>query len=374
MLQENTCRERIFYLKIIIMIADIVKVFLPAAFAFFIGIALTPLWTNFLYRRQMWKKKAGKVDLDGKETKIFNELHKNREVGTPKMGGVIIWFSAALTTLLFWLSAQIFSGDIFAKIDFMSRNQTWIPLFALLFGGLIGLIDDWLDIRGNGSHLAGGLSLKKRLILVSIIALVSAFWFYFKLDVAAIGLPYLGDLQIGWLFIPLFVLVILGLYSGGVIDGIDGLAGGVFAAMFSAYAVIAFQQSQINLAAFCAVIVGGILAFLWFNIPPARFYMSETGTMGLTITLGIVAFMTDSLGEGHGLIALPVVALPLVATTLSNIIQVLSKKYRGKKVFLIAPIHHHFEALGWPPYKVTMRFWILGIVFAILGTIIALLR
>lgn len=356
------------------MIADVVKVFLPAALAFFIGISLTPLWTNFLYRRQMWKKKAGKVDLTGKATPLFNELHKNREVGTPKMGGVIIWFSAALTMLLFWLSAQIFNGDFFSKIDFMSRNQTWIPLFALLFGGLIGLVDDWLDIRGNGSHIAGGLSLKKRLILVAVIAFACALWFYFKLDVAAIGLPYFGDLQIGWLFIPLFVLVILGLYSGGVIDGIDGLAGGVFAAMFSAYAVIAFQQSQINLAAFCAVIVGGILAFLWFNIPPARFYMSETGTMGLTITLGIVAFMTDSLGEGRGLIALPIIAFPLVATTLSNIIQVLSKKYRGKKVFLIAPIHHHFEALGWPSYKVTMRFWILSIIFAILGTIVALLK
>lgn len=356
------------------MIVDIVKVFLPAAVAFFIGIALTPLWTNFLYRRQMWKKKAGKVDLTGQETKLFNELHKEREINTPRMGGAIIWFSAALTMLLFWLSAQIFPGDLSAKIDFMSRNQTWIPLFTLLFGGLIGLIDDWLEVRGGGSHIAGGLSLKKRLILVAIIAVAAALWFYFKLDVATIGLPYIGDLQIGWLFIPLFVLVIIGLYSGGVIDGIDGLAGGVFAAMFSAYAVIAFQQEQINLAAFCAVVSGSILAFLWFNIPPARFYMSETGTMGLTITLGIVAFMTDSIGEGQGLIALPIVALPLVATTLSNIIQVFSKKYRGKKVFLIAPIHHHFEALGWPPYKVTMRFWILSIVFAILGAIVALLR
>jgi len=322
----------------------------------------------------MWKKKAGKVDLDGKETKLFNELHKNREINTPRMGGAIIWFSAALTMLLFWLSAQIFSSGLFDKIDFMSRNQTWIPLFTLLFGGLIGLVDDWLEVRGKGSYIAGGLSLKKRLLLVSLIAFASALWFYFKLDVTAVGLPYVGDLQIGWLFIPLFVLVILGLYSGGVIDGIDGLAGGVFAAMFSAYAVISFQQSQINLAAFCAVVVGGILAFLWFNIPPARFYMSETGTMGLTITLGVVAFMTDSISEGHGLIALPIVALPLVATTLSNIIQMLSKKYRGKKVFLIAPIHHHFEALGWPAYKVTMRFWILSIVFAVLGAIIALLR
>ena len=181
------------------------------------------------------------------------------------------------------------------------------------------------------------------------------------MDVSTIWLPIVGDLFIGWLIVPLFIIVALGIYSGGVIDGIDGLSGGVFAAMFSAYAGIAFYQQQIDLSAFCAVVVGGILAFLWFNIPPARFYMSETGMMGLTIALSIVAFMTDSLGDGHGLIVLPIIALPLVITTLTNIIQVVSKKYRGKKVFLVAPIHHHFEALGWPPYKVTMRYCVLSV-------------
>jgi phospho-N-acetylmuramoyl-pentapeptide-transferase len=175
-------------------------------------------------------------------------------------------------------------------------------------------------------------------------------------------------------FIPIFILVTLAIYAGGVIDGIDGLSGGVFAAMFTAYAGIAFYQQQINLAAFCAMIVGAILAFLWFNIPPARFYMSETGTMGLTLTLAVVAFMTDALGEGHGLLALPVVAFPLVITVCSDIIQLLSKKFRnGKKVFLVAPVHHHFEAIGWPGYKVTMRYWVISIIFAIVGLIVALI-
>ena len=140
-----------------------------------------------------------------------------------------------------------------------------------------------------------------------------------------------------------------------------------------AYAGIAFYQQQINLAAFCAVVAGGILAFLWFNIPPARFYMSETGSMALTISLSVVAFMTDSLGGGYGLLVLPVISLPLVATTLGNIIQVASKKIRGKKVFLVAPIHHHFEALGWPAYKVTMRYWIISVIFAVLGMSLALI-
>lgn len=357
------------------MIIDIVKVFLPSVVAFIVGIAITPALTDYLYRNKMWKKKAGKTDMSGKNTPIFNSLHKDKEVGTPRMGGVVIWGSAAITILFLWFLGKIFEIPLFQKIDFLSRNQTWIPLSTLLLGGLVGLIDDYFEIKGNGSHVAGGMSLRKRLVIVTLIGLMCGSWFFFKLDVTEIGLPHaFGTLPIGILFIPLFALVTVALYSGGVIDGIDGLAGGIFGIIFLAYAGVAFYQHQIDLAAFCALVAGSILAFLWFNIPPARYYMSETGTMGLTVTLSVVAFMTDKLGGGYGLLVLPVIAFPLLATSLSNIIQVVSKKTRGgKKVFLVAPIHHHFEALGWPAYKVTMRFWVIGIVFAILGLILALI-
>ena len=357
------------------MIIDIVKVLLPAVIAFIVGGAvITPVLTHFLYKNQMWKKKAGKVAMDGSGTPIFNELHKHKEVGTPKMGGVVIWLSAFVTIVGIWLIAKIFPGDIVNKLDFLSRNQTWIPLAALLFGSLVGLVDDIMEVRGNGDHVAGGLSLKKRLVVVALIGLLCSLWFYFKLDIHTIGLPWTAfEVNLGWLFIPFFILVMTAVYSGGVIDGLDGLAGGIFATIFLAYAGIAFYQQQINLAAFCALISGAILAFLWFNIPPARYYMSETGTMGLTVALTVVAFMTDSLGGGYGVIALPIIALPLLVTSLSVVIQVYSKKYRGKKVFLVAPIHHHFEAKGWPSYKVTMRFWVLGIISAIFGMIFALI-
>lgn len=355
------------------MIIDIVKVFLPSVVAFTIGILITPFLTDYLYKNKMWKKRAGKSAFGGGETPIFNKLHEHKEVGTPKMGGVVVWGAVTITVFLIWFLSELFGGEIFDKLDFLSRNQTWIPVATLLIGALVGLIDDFLEVSGRGDYKPGGLSLRKRLLVVSLVALLCALWFFFKLDVSSIALPILGEINLGWFFVVLFVLVTLGIYSGGVIDGIDGLAGGIFATMFSSYAVIAFYQNQIDLAAFCATVVGGLLAFLWFNIPPARFYMSETGTMGLTITLSVVAFMTDSLGGGHGLIALPVIAAPLIATTLSDIIQVTSKKIRGKKVFLVAPIHHHFEALGWPPYKVTMRFWVVGVVFSILGVVIALI-
>ncbi len=183
----------------------------------------------------------------------------------------------------------------------------------------------------------------------------------------AITVPFYGPLELGAFFIPLFLIIIIGIYSGGIIGGVDGLSGGVFAAIFSAYAIIAFSQGQIDLAAFCSVVVGGLLAFLWFNIPPARFFNSETGTMGLTTALVVVAFLADQVA------VLPIIAFLLVATSASSIIQILSKRFRnGKKVFLVAPLHNHFQALGWPSYKVTMRYWVLAMVFAVLGVIIAL--
>lgn len=354
-------------------VIDIVKVFLPLTVSFFLGIVMTPFLTHYLYSRAMWKKKAKTVAPDGRGTPIFNQLHKDKEVGTPKMGGIVIWLSATLTMFLIWVVAKLFPGELIHKLDFMSRDQTWIPLAALLVGAFVGLVDDWMEIRGIAGWPAGGLSLKKRILVVAAVGLLAALWFYFKLDVVTTTLPYFGTVYLGAFFVPFFILVMVAVYSGGVIDGIDGLAGGIFSIIFSAYAVIAFYQSQINLAAFCAVIVGGLLAFLWFNIPPARFYMSETGSMALTLTLAVVAFMADSLGEGRGIAVLPIIAFPLVATTLSDIIQLSSKRFRnGKKVFLVAPLHHHFEAIGWPAAKVTMRYWVIGVVCAVIGLIVVM--
>ena len=214
------------------MIIDVVKVFLPSTIAFCVGIFLTPFLTHYLYKYKMWKKKAGKISADGKATVIFNELHKHKEVGTPRMGGIIIWGSAFLTISVIWLLAHFEGGELIHKLDFLSRSQTWVPLSTLIFGALVGLVDDYLEIKGSGGHIAGGLSLSKRLIIVAFMALLCALWFYIKLDVSSLGLPFGRSLEIGWLFIPLFILVTIALYSGGVIDGIDGLAGLSFLSLF----------------------------------------------------------------------------------------------------------------------------------------------
>lgn len=349
---------------------DMMQLFVPATLTFVVGIAMTPMLTHFLYKHKLWKPKAGKRALDGTPASTFNTLHETREVGTPRFGGTVVWGSVLISALILSLAASAMP-TLFGTLSFVSRNQTWVPFAALLMGAIVGLFDDIGAVRGNT-----GLPLRYRLLVVAAIAFLCAWWFYAKLDVSAISFPFASaPLALGPWFLLFFVLVALFIYAGGVIDGIDGLAGGVFAIIFSAYAGIAFFQYQFDIAALCAAITGGLLAFLWFNIPPARFYLSETGTMGLTIVLVIVAFLTDTLddGVGKGILVLPIIAFPLVITVCSNIMQIVGKKVFHTKVLRIAPLHHHFEALGWPPYKVTMRYWVVGVVCAIIGMSIALL-
>lgn len=348
------------------MILNVFKVLGLAGLSFFIALAITPSLAHFLYKYKLWKKIAGKQALAGGEATVFNQLHRDKEVGTPRMGGILIWATTLGVAVFFWVLSRYPDGTVLTKLNFLSRSQTWIPLFTLIASALLGLADDLTQIWGTGKYFAGGMTLAKRLIVITFIGLVGAYWFYFKLDFHTIYIPGWGVFDIGLAYVPFFILVMIATFSGGVIDGIDGLAGGVLASAFAAYAGIAFFQNQIDLAAFCAVIVGSILAFLWFNIPPARFYLGETGMLALATTLAVVAFLTDSV------VALPIIALPLVLAAGSDIIQITSRKLRGKKVFRVAPIQHHFEAIGWPSYKVTMRFWIISVVFSIIGMVITL--
>ncbi|MDP3965528.1 MAG: hypothetical protein Q8Q13_01890 [bacterium] len=350
------------------MISDLVRVLVPAATAFTIGILSTPILTHYLYKYKAWKKHPGKTALDGTQASEFYRLHEESEVRAPRMGGIVVWGSVVLTIIGIAIVARFVPGAETLQLDFLSRNQTWIPLAALIIGALAGLIDDLMVIRPE----SGGMPLRLRLFIVVILSSYVGWWFWSKLGVTALNIPFGTPLEIGWLIVPLFILVSLAVYASGVIDGIDGLSGGVFASVFASYAIIAFAQNQIDLASFCASVVGGLLAFVWFNIPPARFYMSDTGTMGLTLTIAVVAFMTDNLGGGVGILVLPVIGALLVATVASDIAQVVSKRFFGKKLFRIAPLHHHFEAIGWPGYKVVMRYWVLSVVFAFAGVIVAL--
>lgn len=346
------------------------RVLIPFVAAFGIGIALSPIVAHYLYTYKAWKKRGGKQKGmgDNTGTPLFNSLHEAREVSTPRMGGIVVWGATIITALVFMALALL--GDPYTSLDFVNRGQTWLPLMALLVGAFVGLTDDILEVTQS----ADGLSLRYRLLVVATLATFSGWWFYAKLGVASVGVPFYGQLYLGPLFIVFFILVTLALYAGGVIDGIDGLAGGIFAIIFMCYAAIAFAQNQVSLAAFAATVSGALFAFLWFNIPPARFYLSETGTMALTVALSITAFSADALGDGVGVAVLPIIALPLTVTVATSALQVVSKKVFKRKLFKIAPIHHHFEAIGWPAYKVTMRYWVITIIAGIFGIALALLK
>ncbi|MDP1538636.1 MAG: hypothetical protein Q8M00_01250 [bacterium] len=347
---------------------DVIKIFTLGAVSFIIAFLLTPVLTHFLYKYKLWRKEVRQKAIDGGDVTVFQKFHKEGETNVPRMGGILIWGTVLIIIFLFWGISQITDIWWLDKLNFLSRSQTWLPLFALIAASLLGLSDDVLQVFGKGKYIGGGLSLKKRLFLVALIGLIGALWFYFKLDWTTIHIPGVGDLEINGWYVPIFVLIMLAVYSGGVIDGLDGLAGGTFALIFTAFAGIALFLGQIDLAAFCTVILGALLAFLWFNVPPARFYMGETGMMGLCAALTVIAFLTDSI------LVLPIIGFLLVIESGSVILQLLSKKIRHKKIFLSAPIHQHFEAKGWPHYKVTMRFWIIGAVAAIVGVTIRLLR
>ena len=338
----------------------IIKILFLAMLAAAVAVAWTPLLTHFLYKYSL-----GKSIRNAGATPIFSRLHE-RKKNTPTMGGLIVWVTVLLLALLFFYAARFIGGDFFTSLNFLSRGQTLLPLGCLVAAALVGLFDDILDVRSQGK---GGLRMQHRIIIYTLIALFGALWFFYKLDWDLLHLPFLGNFEIGLWYIPVFMFIIVATaFSVNEIDGLDGLAGGTLLTAFASYGVIAFAQARYDLAAFCAVIIGALTAFLWFNIKPARFIMGDTGAMSLGITLGVIAMLTNQA------MLLPVIGFLFVVESLSVIVQVMSKKLRGeKKVFLSAPIHHHLEAIGWPEEKIVMRFWLISGVTSVIGLIIFLL-
>ncbi|PLX26068.1 phospho-N-acetylmuramoyl-pentapeptide-transferase [Candidatus Parcubacteria bacterium] len=341
---------------------EIIKVLTLTTLGFVIAIIMTPAWTHFLYKYKLVKNIR-----DDSTTPIFSEMHKTK-AGTPTMGGVLIWLTVLILALFFFWISQVWPNSWLAQLNFLSREETYLPLGALVASALVGMLDDWFNVTRQGGGKGGGLTVKHRLLIYALIAIFGAWWFYFKLDWDVIRVPFVGTFPLGWWFIPFFIFIIVGTaFSVNEADGLDGLAGGITLAAFASYGTIAFVQGNYNIATFCGVISGALLAFLWFNINPARFFMGDTGAMSLGVALGIVAMVTN-----YPLL-LPIIGFLLMLETLSVIIQLTSKKIRKKKVFLSAPLHHHFEAQGWPETKVVMRFWIIAAVLAVLGLVIAVI-
>ncbi len=340
----------------------IIKILFLSALAFVFAILMTPLLTHYLY-----KYKLGKKIRNNGATPIFSELHAHK-AGTPTMGGILIWGTVLVFIIVFSILSNFLPGEVFKYFNFLSRSETLLPLGALIITALIGLFDDWLDVRGKGVFGGGGLKLKHRILIYTLIALVGALWFYFKLDWTVFHIPFLGNFEIGAWYIPLFMFIIVATsFSVNESDGLDGLAGGTLLVAFVAYGIIAFSMGRYDLATFCGVIVGALLSFLWFNIPPARFYMGDTGAMSLGVTLGIIAMLTNNA------LLLVFIGFVFLLESTSVIVQSLSKKIRKKKILLSSPIHHHFQAIGWPEAKIVMRFWVVSAIGTAIGLIIFLL-
>jgi len=352
---------------------EVIRLLLMTVLTAVIAFLLAPFLIKFLNKIKFWKKEARTKTITGEKAEVFYSLHKERETTVPRGGGILIWVSVLIVILLFFALSYFPHPWWLEKLNFLSRGQTWLPLFALVVAAIVGLVDDILQVTGKGKYIGGGMQFTQRLLIVILIGLIGGLWFYFKLEWDSIHIPLIFNfpegirLTLGFWIVPLFILVMVACWAGGVIDGLDGLSGGVFASIFGAFSIIAFSQGRTDLATFCAVICGTLFAFLWFNIPPARFYMGETGVLSLTSTMAVVAFLTDSV------LVLPIIAGVMVIEVGSIILQLLSKKFRKKRIWLSTPIHHHFEAHGWPPYQITMRFWIISIVFATLGVAIRLM-
>ncbi|MFA5854075.1 MAG: phospho-N-acetylmuramoyl-pentapeptide-transferase [Patescibacteria group bacterium] len=338
-----------------------ISILVVSAAAFSVAMFATPAVTKLLKLLKLGKQIRSEASAP-----IFSKLHAAKS-GTPTMGGILIWGAVLALAFVLSLTANILRTEPWISLNFISRRETLLPLAALFFAAIVGLVDDYLNVRKIGAD-GGGLKVWHRLVSYSVIAVVAAWWFYFKLEWDVLRVPFVGIVEVGPWMIPLFIFIIIATaFSVNETDGLDGLAAGTLLTAFAAYGAIAFLQDKHELATFCAAIVGALLAFLWFNINPARFFMGDTGAMSLGVTLGIVAMLTNSL------LLLPIIGLVFVLESLSVIIQVVSKKIRKKKVFLSAPIHHHFEAKGWPEATIVMRFWVVAAVSGVLGLIISLL-
>lgn len=338
---------------------QLIRIIFLSTTSFIVAVVLTPALTHVLY-----KYKLGKQIRDANEAPIYAKMHAAKS-GTPTMGGVLIWGTTLIIIVLFSVLARY--SDVLADFSFLSRSETLLPLGALIASALVGLVDDLFNIKKLGSH-GGGLRMRHRLLIYTAIATIGALWFYFKLDWDVLHVPFFGNFQIGWWYIPFFILVIVATsFSVNETDGLDGLAGGTLLAGFAMYGVIAFLLGRYDLAVFCSVIIGATLAFLWFNIYPARFIMGDTGAMSLGVTLGIIAMLTN-----YALL-LPLIGFVFAIETLSALIQMLSKRLLGRKIFISAPLHHHLEAIGWPEPKIVMRLWIIAVVMSGIGLMLFLL-
>ncbi|NJL96876.1 hypothetical protein HC864_03640 [Candidatus Gracilibacteria bacterium] len=363
------------------VILEASKIFIYGAVSFILAMWWAPYLIDLLVWLKFWKKSSRGIDTTGKKLEVtahfYEENEKKRLV--PRAGGLLIWVTAIGMALFFWFILKI---DPTSKrgqfLNFISRSETFYSNWYTFFASIFGFIDDALaTLETGGNYKAGGLKLSYRLGLVTALSILIGLWFHLRLAMDVIVLP-LTNLDLskitlpfglvgGWLIVPITLIVLLALWGSSMIDGFDGMSAGVFIPIYLCFVGIAFSKGYYDIATLLMVVVGAMAAYLWFNIPPAKFYMGDTGTMGLLLTIGVVAFLIDAV------YVLPVAGFILVVTEGSVVIQLFSKKFFKRKVFKAAPLHHHLEAIGWLRHQVTMRYWLISIMSSVVGLALGLL-
>jgi phospho-N-acetylmuramoyl-pentapeptide-transferase len=300
----------------------------------------------------------------GKMIKVNGPSSHMSKMGTPTMGGVMI----ILPVLLITITLNFFS---LLGMTLLGRSIL-VPLGVMVGYGILGALDDWEGVKGR--RKGEGLRARAKFLGQVILAFLTALMIYYGLGLRVVAIPTIPKMiDLGIWYIPIAMFIIVGTSNAvNLTDGLDGLAGSIAAIAFAAYGVISYLQGQIYLTRFCFTVVGALLAFLWYNSHPAELFMGDTGSLSIGATLAVVALMT-----GQWLL-LPIIGFVFVAEVLSVIIQVAYFKYtksrygQGRRIFKMAPLHHHFELLGWSETHITQRFWLIAVLMAMLGIALAL--
>jgi phospho-N-acetylmuramoyl-pentapeptide-transferase len=299
----------------------------------------------------------------GKGIRIEGPTTHQVKKGTPTMGGLMILIPVLVITSVLNIANWFASSG---SEDSIIGQSILVPMGVMIAFGVLGAVDDLMGVR----VITTGLLARYKLLWQLIFAIITALFLHYALDLRSIAIPGIEQkIDIGWFYIPIAVFIIVAMSNAvNLTDGLDGLAGSIAAVAFTAYGVIAFLQGQIWLVAFVFTVVGALLAFLWYNAYPADLFMGDTGSLAIGATLAVVALMT-----GQWLL-LPVVGFVFVAEELSVVLQVAYFKLTGgKRLFKMSPLHHHFELLGWSETHVSQRFWLVGILSAMLGIALALI-
>jgi len=328
----------------------LISLFMLSLGGFSLAMLITPIYTFFAYKYKFWKRQRT-VSTTGEKLTIFNKLHEEKfKRNIPASAGLIFVTAITAMTLIFNLN----------------RGQTWLPLAALIGGAIVGIIDDFINVKGDGKGVAG-LRSSIKFAMITAIGFTLGWFFFYRLGFSSVHVPFVGNFELGLMIIPVFAFAVVATSNAvNISDGLDGLAGGLLMISFGAFGIIALFQSQMILAGFCFTATGALLSYLWFNIYPARFFMTDVGSFSVGTALGVVAMLTNTL------FLLPIIGIVFVAEAGSSLIQIFSKKVFKRKIFISAPFHQHLQAIGWPETKVTMRLWVIGFVASFIGILLAL--